>query len=82
MSQHEMDQCWETLAAKIEAEVLESTRLRTAKGSFQMQKRSVGMEAGAQTQERQNNKMGGRLVDKNLRFVQKIQLAVAAKQAG
>ena len=52
------------------------------KRSFQRQKRSFGMEAGAQKQEKQNKKVERRLLGQNLRFVQRIQLATAAKQAG
>ena len=39
------------------------------------------MEAGAQKQEIQNRKGARRLLGKNLRFVQRVQLAAAAKQA-
>ena len=40
------------------------------------------MEAGAQKQEKQNNKVERKLMAQNLRLVQRIQLAAAAKQAG
>ena len=40
------------------------------------------MEASAQKQETQNHKLGKRLLGKNLRLVQRIQFAAAAKQAG
>ena len=40
------------------------------------------MEAGAQKEEKQNMKMVRRLFGRNLRVVQRIQLAAAAKQAG
>ena len=40
------------------------------------------MEAGAQKQEVHNEKVEIRLLGNNLRFVQRIQLAATAKQAG
>ena len=40
------------------------------------------MEAGAQKQEKQHKKVVRRLLGQNLRLVQRIQLAAAAKQAG
>ena len=40
------------------------------------------MEAGAQKQEIQNKKVVRRLLGKNLRLVQRVQLAATAKQAG
>ena len=74
VSQDEMDQCWRSLAGRME--------LRTAKRSFQRQRHSVGMEAVAQKHERQNKKVGRRLLGQNLRLVQRIQLPATAKQAG
>ena len=40
------------------------------------------MEAGAQKREKQHKKVVRRLLGQNLRLVQRIQLAAAAKQAG
>ena len=40
------------------------------------------MEEGAQKQEKQNKKVGRRLLSQNLRLVQRIQLAAAGKQSG
>ena len=54
----------------------------STKRSFQRQKRSVGMEAVAQKEEKQNMKVVRRLLGQNLPVVKRIQLAAAAKQAG
>ena len=42
---------------------------------------AVEMEDGAQKQEIQNKKMERRVLGKNVRFVQRVQLAADAKQA-
>ena len=49
---------------------------------LQRQRRAAGVEPGAQKQEIQNKKVERRLLGKNLRFVQRVQLAATAKQAG
>ena len=52
------------------------------KRSFQRQKRSIGMEAGAQKHAKQIKNVVRRLLGQNVRVVQRIQLAADAKQAG
>ena len=57
----------------MEEEVLDNYKVEDSKReAFQRQKRSVGMAAGAQKQERQNGKVVRRLLGQNLRLVQRI----------
>ena len=52
------------------------------KRGLQKQRQPAGMEACAKKQEVQDAQMGRKLLGKNLRLVQLIQLAASAKQAG
>ena len=73
----------EEFGRKMEAEVLDKRKVEESKKrGFYRQRLPAGVEAGAQTQDIQNKKVVRKLMGKNLRPVQRVQLAAAAKQAG
>ena len=76
-SQSEMDLCWKN----VEEEVWTSIRQKKAKERH-AEVELPRMEEGAQKQEIQNKKVERRLLGKNFLFVQRVQLAAPAKQAG
>ena len=82
LNQSEIDMCWKKFAERMEEEVLDKYKVEESKKrDFQRWRCSLGMEKGAQKQEIQNKKVVRGLVGKNFLFVQRIQLAVFAKQA-
>ena len=67
---------------KMEAEVLDRYKIEDSKRDAFKGGGSVGMEDGTQKRETLNQKMERRLLGKNLCFVQRVQLAATAEQAG
>ena len=82
MSQDEMGQCWQNLAERLEDEVLDKYIVEDSKREAYKGRGPAGVEACAQKQEIQNEKVERRPLGKNLRFVQRVQPAASAKQAG
>ena len=73
----------EEVGGKMEEEVVDKYKVEDSKKrGLQRQRRPAGLEGGAQKQEIQKKKVERRLLGKNLRLVQRAQLAAAAKQAG
>ena len=73
MSQDEMDQCWKNLAERLEEEVPDENKGRgPQKRGLPRQRRPAGVEACAQKQEIQIEKMVRRLLGKNFRLDQRV----------
>ena len=85
MSQDEMDQCWRSLAERMEDEVLDKWKVEDSKReAFKGRSSPLEMDVGAQKQERQNKKVVRKTAGPESSPCSEttIQLAAAAKQAG
>ena len=78
-SQSEMDQCWKILTERMEEEVLDKYEVEESKReAFRGRGASLEWRRVRKKQEVQNEKVGRRLLGKNVLFVWRIQPAASA----